>query len=78
MSVTITGPEPQASPQLSCLELRMWCASLLAWAAHHSGDIQSATADEVAGSVALRWQGHAYLVRLSVTATKENTHAQPR
>jgi hypothetical protein len=68
---TPLAPQSQASPMLSCLELRMWCASLLSFAANKSGDIQEAVADETAGSVVLRWQGHQYLVRLSVTATKE-------
>ena len=71
MSVTITGPEPQATAVLSALELRMWCASLLAWAAAHSGDIQAASADEVAGTVTMRWEGHLFLVRLNVTTLKE-------
>ena len=76
MSVTITGPEPQATAALSCLELRMWCASLLAFAATKSGDVQSAVADETAGTVLLRWQGHAYLVRLHVATTKEATNGR--
>jgi hypothetical protein len=68
---TPLGPQVQASPALSLLELRMWSASLLAWAAAHSGDIQAASADEVAGSVTMRWEGHLFLVRLNVTTLKE-------
>jgi hypothetical protein len=65
-----TPPVPQSSPVLSCLELRMWCASLLAYAANKSADIQSAVADETAGSVVLTWEGSKYLVRLAVTPLK--------
>jgi len=74
MSGTPTPPVPQATPTLSLLELRMWSASLLAWAAAQSCDIQAATADEVAGTVALTWEGHRFLIRLTVTPLKERTN----
>jgi hypothetical protein len=36
-----------------------------------SGDIQAATADEVAGTLDVRWEGHRFLIRLAVTPVKE-------
>jgi len=72
----LMGPEPQPTPALRALELRMWCASLLAWAAYQSGDIQAATADEVAGTVALTWEGHRFLIRLAVTPLKEGPNGR--
>jgi len=71
MTQATTPPVPQPTVVLSALELRMWCASLLSFAANKSGDIQSAVADETAGTVLLRWQGFTYLIRLTVTPTKE-------
>ena len=75
-TTTPLAPQAQATAALSCLELRMWCASLLAFACTKSGDIQSAVADETAGTVLLRWQGHTYLVRLHVATTKEATNGR--
>lgn len=71
MTQTTTPPVPQPTVVLSCLELRMWCASLLAFSCLKSADIQAATADEVAGTVVLTWQGFKFLVRLAVTPLKE-------
>jgi len=75
-TTTPLAPQEQATAALSCLELRMWCASMLAFSATKSGDVQSAVADETAGTVLLRWQGLTYLVHLHVTATKGDTHAR--
>ncbi len=73
MSALIAGPQAQDTPALSRAELRMWCASLLAYSALQSGDIQAAHANEVDGTVALLWQGHNYLVRITVTNDKGAT-----